>query len=81
MDVVHGEHIVYRATILQQKSGQPVRFELTDKRAFWFEPGSTRRNCHRVITNNLLNIKYILSISVEICQATSHPLFCAGLAE
>jgi len=29
MDVAHGEHIVSRATIMQQKTGQPVRFELT----------------------------------------------------
>jgi len=28
-DVAHGEHIVTRATIKQQKTGQPVRFELT----------------------------------------------------
>ena len=29
MDVAHGEHVVYRATIMQQKTGQPVRFKLT----------------------------------------------------
>ncbi len=31
MDVTHGEHIVSRATIMQQKTGQPVRFELTEQ--------------------------------------------------
>ncbi len=31
MDVVHEEHIVSRATIMQQKTEQPVRFELTEQ--------------------------------------------------
>jgi integrase len=31
MDVVHGEHIISRATIMQQKTEQPVRFELTEQ--------------------------------------------------
>ena len=31
MDVAHGEHIVSLATIMQQKTGQPVRFELTEQ--------------------------------------------------
>jgi integrase len=31
MDIVPGEHIASRATILQQKTGRPVRFELTDQ--------------------------------------------------
>ena len=31
LDVAHGEHVVSRATVLQQKTGQPVRFELTDQ--------------------------------------------------
>jgi integrase len=30
-DVAHGEHVVSRATVLQQKTGQPVRFELTEQ--------------------------------------------------
>ena len=31
MDVAHGKHIVSRATVMQQKTGQPVRFELTEQ--------------------------------------------------
>jgi integrase len=31
MDVAQGDHIVSRATIMQQKTGQPVRFELTEQ--------------------------------------------------
>jgi len=30
-DVAHGEHVVSRATVLQQKTGQPVRFELPEQ--------------------------------------------------
>ncbi|MEW8624332.1 MAG: tyrosine-type recombinase/integrase [Candidatus Thiodiazotropha sp.] len=30
-DVVHGESVLARASILQQKTGQPVRFEITDQ--------------------------------------------------
>jgi len=30
-DVAHDEHVVSRATVLQQKTGQPVRFELTEQ--------------------------------------------------
>ena len=30
-DVAHGEHVVSRASIMQQKTGQPVRFELTEQ--------------------------------------------------
>ena len=30
-DIVHGESILARASILQQKTGQPVRFEITDQ--------------------------------------------------
>jgi integrase len=30
VDVAHGEHVLSRATVLQQKTGRPVRFELTD---------------------------------------------------
>ena len=30
-DVAHGEHIVSRASVMQQKTGQPVRFELTEQ--------------------------------------------------
>lgn len=30
-DVAHGDHIVPRATVMQQKTGQPVRFELTEQ--------------------------------------------------
>jgi integrase len=30
-DVVHGERIVSRATVMQRKTGQPVRFELTEQ--------------------------------------------------
>jgi len=31
MDVAHGEHVVSSATVMQQKTGQPVRFELTQQ--------------------------------------------------
>ena len=31
MDVAQGEHVVSRATVMQQKTGQPVRFELTQQ--------------------------------------------------
>jgi integrase len=30
-DVVHGESVLARASILQKKTGQPVRFEITDQ--------------------------------------------------
>jgi len=30
-DVAHGEHVVSRASVMQQKTGQPVRFELTEQ--------------------------------------------------
>ncbi|MEW8288516.1 MAG: tyrosine-type recombinase/integrase [Candidatus Thiodiazotropha endolucinida] len=30
-DVVHGENVLARASIIQQKTGQPVRFEITDQ--------------------------------------------------
>lgn len=30
-DVAHGGKVVSRATVLQQKAGQPVKFELTDQ--------------------------------------------------
>lgn len=30
-DVVHGENVLARASVLQQKTGQPVRFEITDQ--------------------------------------------------
>jgi len=30
-DVAHGEHVVSRVTVLQQKTRQPVRFELTER--------------------------------------------------
>ncbi|MEJ2693969.1 MAG: tyrosine-type recombinase/integrase [Candidatus Thiodiazotropha sp.] len=30
-DIVHGESVLARASILQQKTGQPVRFEITDQ--------------------------------------------------
>jgi integrase len=30
-DVVHGDQVVSRATVLQRKTGQPVRFELTEQ--------------------------------------------------
>ena len=30
-DVAHDEHIVSRASVMQQKTGQPVRFELTEQ--------------------------------------------------
>jgi hypothetical protein len=29
-DVAHGEHILNRAPVVQRKTGQPVRFELTE---------------------------------------------------
>ena len=31
IDVAHGEHIVSRASVMQEKTGQPVRFELTEQ--------------------------------------------------
>jgi integrase len=31
MDIAQGKHIVSRATVMQQKTGQPVRFELTEQ--------------------------------------------------
>ena len=31
MDIAQGEHVVSRATVMQQKTGQPVRFELTQQ--------------------------------------------------
>jgi integrase len=31
IDVAHGEHIVSRASVVQQKTGQPARFELTEQ--------------------------------------------------
>ncbi len=34
MDVAQGKHIVSRATVMQQKTGQPVRFELTEQTRF-----------------------------------------------
>jgi integrase len=30
-NVAHGDHIVPRATVMQQKTGRPVRFELTEQ--------------------------------------------------
>ena len=30
-DVAHGEHVVSRASVMQQKTGQPVRFEFTEQ--------------------------------------------------
>jgi integrase len=30
-DIVHGESVLARASIIQQKTGQPVRFEITDQ--------------------------------------------------
>ncbi|MEW8051543.1 MAG: tyrosine-type recombinase/integrase [Candidatus Thiodiazotropha sp.] len=30
-DVVHGSNVLKRASVLQQKTGQPVRFEITDQ--------------------------------------------------
>ena len=30
-DVVHGEPVVTRATVMQRKTGQPVRFEVTEQ--------------------------------------------------
>ena len=30
-DVAHGDHILPRAMVIQQKTGRPVRFELTDQ--------------------------------------------------
>jgi integrase len=30
-DVAHGDHVMPRATVIQQKTGRPVRFELTDQ--------------------------------------------------
>ena len=30
-DVAHGDHILSRATVVQQKTGHPVRFELTEQ--------------------------------------------------
>ena len=30
MDVAHGNHVISRTTVMQQKTGQPVRFELTE---------------------------------------------------
>jgi integrase len=30
-DIVHGESVLARASVIQQKTGQPVRFEITDQ--------------------------------------------------
>ena len=30
-DVVHGDQVVSRATVMQRKTGQPVRFEVTEQ--------------------------------------------------
>jgi integrase len=30
-DVAHGDHVLPRATVIQQKTGRPVRFQLTDQ--------------------------------------------------
>ena len=30
-DVAHGDHVLARASVVQQKTGQPVRFEITEQ--------------------------------------------------
>ena len=30
-DVAHGDHVLARATVIQQKTGRPVRFELSEQ--------------------------------------------------
>ena len=43
-DVAHGAHIVSRATVLQQKTGQPVRFEITEETRTAVQAWITLRN-------------------------------------
>ena len=44
-DVAHGEETVFQATVMQQKIGQPVKFELTDQTWEAVEVGSAREHC------------------------------------
>ena len=30
-DIAHGDHVLSRASVVQQKTGQPVRFEITEQ--------------------------------------------------
>jgi integrase len=43
-DVAHGTQIVSRATVLQQKTGQPVRFEVTEETRTAVQAWITKRN-------------------------------------
>ncbi len=43
-DVAHGARIVSRATVLQQKTGQPVRFEITEETRTAVQAWITLRN-------------------------------------
>jgi len=43
-DIAHSGKVVPRASIVQQKTGQPVKFELTEHTRKTVEPGSPRRS-------------------------------------
>lgn len=51
LDICHGSHVAHRASVIQQKTKQPVQFELT---------GSTRQSiCTWIATANLRSSDYL----------------------
>lgn len=51
LDICHGSHVAHRASVIQQKTKQPVQFELTE--------GTRQSVCTWIATANLRNSDYL----------------------